>query len=773
MTQKVIIEGDTRQLEDSLDRVSTKAGKAKESIQNVQTPNSGRADMGWLSSSMFESVAPMDQNGELVQKVNNSYDQMDKELKNVIDSFRRFREILKNSETMPAPNSGHAPVDPNPDNAPGTTAKDKEQNGKNINVAGGVIGASQGISDAARSIAAGDPWSAGLGGLSKLGQGAMKMGTAADGTMSILGMLGTAGVVTALLGAGANALAGQYENALPGIDALLTAYGGAGVNGAGALVNAGTGLVLRSTAANMSKGTGLDTDTFISYMSNLANYGVTDINRAGSLTNAAAGWSRFTGADMGQVLGFMGFAERYGADGREATMSAFNAARASGLEKGQFSEFLSGVQRVMEDGISKGFIKSSKEVAYSLTNLSLLGGGNKVFQGEAGARMYMNMASGMAGNTALGSTANILMYRTMSDMLGENDTNAKNLLGEGNYLAGGSIFNELALMEKGDVGNLDFLRKLRSNVEGAYGGDRDQIIATYKEQFGLNNQGAIQFYNALTNANLSDVAVSAKLKEIQEDPTMKSDATRLQDTLTELNKAIVEMGKPVFDVKLAGLEALESGVDKIYDFLVGDSYKTLINSIAEEFYDPHTEGAEKSAFKRGLKERLHSDIPAERSATIAEIERLANLTEGQKAAVNLFDLDPANLPANLGESTYNSVRDAKANRGKYSLVELLGELEWDSQQTSGNAKWYDWERNRLMETGTLDALQSGLKQMTLYGATKEDYEGILGNFRSGRVIGPNDFAEALQETNKKLEQLIEATQANGDAMSRLEVEVGG
>lgn len=749
MTTRVIMEADTKQMEDSLDRVSNKASQVKDSIQNVQAPNSGRADMAWASS-MFDTVTPMDQNGELIEKVNNSYDQMDRELKNVIESFRKFQELLKNSGAMPAPNGGHEPVDPNPENAPG--AEDKKQDEKNPNIAGGVIGVSQGISDATRTIAAGDPWSAGLGGLNKLGQGAMKMGTSADGTMGILGMLGTAGVAAALLGAGANALAGQYENALPGIDTLLTSFGGAGVNGAGAMVNAGKGLALRGTAANMSKGTGLDTDTFISYMSNLASYGVTDVNRAGSLTNAASGWSRYTGADMGQVLGFMGFAERYGADGREATMSAYNAARASGLEKGQFSEFLSGVQRVMEDGISKGFIRSSKEVAESLTNLSLLGGGNKVFQGEAGARMYMNMASGMAGNTALGSTANILMYRTMSDMLGENDSNAKSLLGEGNYLAGGSIFNELALMEKGDVGNLDFLAKLRSNVAGAYGADRDQIIATYKEQFGLNNQGAIQFYNALTDKNLSDVAVSAKLKEIQEDPTMKSDATRLQDTLTELNKAIVEMGKPVFDVKLAGLEALESGVNKIYDWLVGDSYKSMVDSVLGEVFD-RREGAEKNILSQQLLQDLSSADPNKKANAVQFMEHLSGLSAKQKAYINaanlLTDEDGRTLPTFIPESNYGDYKEYKPNGAKYSLEGVMS----------------------FRDDGLYGELKNKILELTTYTENKEDFDKILQAL--GSANKDSKLEDAIAETNKKLDELIKATQSNGEAMSRLEVEVGG
>ncbi len=679
MQTEVVLGADTSQFEGAMDRAVSKARQVNDAMAG------GRSDMAWTSSShlpsMTDNVAQMGPNGELLKNINSAYDSMDKELRQIIDSFRRLREVLKTSEVMPAPDPAGGAMDPNPDNPPGggnRQARDEEK--KRMDVAGGVIGASQGLSDAARAVAGGDPWSAGLGGLNRIGQGARKMGTAADGSMGVLGVLGTVGVAAALLGTGANALSNQYENALPGIDSLLTAFGGYGVNGAGARTNAARGLALRSTAAKMSKGTGMDTDEFISYMSSLSRYGITDATQAGSLTNAAAGWSRYTGADMGQVLDYMGSVERYGGDGREATMGAYNAARAAGLEKGQFSEFLSGIQRVMEDGISKGFIRSSKEVADSLANLSLLGGGNKVFQGEAGARMYMNMASGLAGNTALSSTSNLLAYRTMANMMGEDDANAGKLLGKGNYLAGGSVFNELALMEKGDVGNLDFLRELRKQVEGAYGKDRDSIVASYKEIFGLNNQGAIQVYNALTDTNLSDVERQSKLQSIQEDPAMKSDATRLQDTLTELNRAIVEMGKPVFDVKLGGLEAIESGVDKIYNWLVGDSYKAMVGTVADGMFDKH-EHEKQRAFEEDMLKRLTSPNADIRGEAIRDMDVLSGLSEMQKATVNARNLDPFNLPSEIRESSYNDVRNVQGKAGlfdgSYSIekIVLLGTAE--------------------------------------------------------------------------------------------------
>lgn len=689
MKTEMVLGADTSQFEGAMDRAASKARQVNDAMAI------GRSDMAWTSSaalpSMTDNVAQMGPNGELLKNINSAYDSMDKELRQIIDSFRRLRDVLKTSEVMPAPAPAGGAVDPNPDNPPGSgdrqaAKKDKEK--KRLNVAGGVIGASQGLSDAARSVAGGDPWSAGLGGLNRIGQGAMKRGTAADGSMGILGMLGTAGVVAALLGTGANALANQYENALPGIDSLLTAFGGVGVNGAGAKTNAARGLTLRSVAANMSKGTGMDTDEFISYMSSLSRHGITDATQAGSLTNAAAGWSRYTGADMGQVLDYMGTVERYGGNGRDATMGAYNAARAAGLEKGQFAEFLSGIQRVMEDGISKGFIRSSKEVADSLANLSLLGGGNKVFQGEAGARMYMNMASGLAGNTALSSTSNLLAYRTMANMMGDDDANASKLLGKGNYLADGSVFNELALMEKGDVGNLDFLKELRRQVEGAYGKDRDSIVASYKEIFGLNNQGAIQVYNALTDTNLSDVERQAKLQSIQEDPTMKSDATRLQDTLTELNKAIVEIGKPVFNVKLGGLEALESGVNKIYTLLMGDSYKALVGTVADGMFDKH-EHEKQRAFEEDILKRLTSPNADIRGEAIRDMDVLSGLSEMQKATVNARNLDPFNLPSEIRESSYNDVKNVKGKAGffdgSYSIegIVLLGTAEHANEAQKG------------------------------------------------------------------------------------------
>ena len=748
---------DTQELEKALDRVADKGSRAAQSVQNVRTPGNARDDMAWAVLPPMNDASPMGPNGELLQNVNNSYGLMDKELRNIIDSFRRFREILDKAELMPKPYSGgHEPVDPNPENLPGTEKageEDKKQ-GKNFNVAGGVIGASQGFSDAARSVAGGDPWSAGLGGLNRIGQGAMKAGTAADGTMSVLGMLGVAGVAAALIGGGANAIANQYENALPGIDALLTAFGGEGVNGANARINAGSGLALRGTAATMSKGTGLDTDTFISYMSRLSGHGVTDVTRAGALTNAAAGWSRYSGADMNQVLDFMGFAERHGTDGRDATMSAYNAARASGLEKGQFSEFLSGVQRVMEDGISKGFIKSSKEVADSLANLSLLGGGNKVFQGEAGARMYMNMASGLAGNTALGSTSNILTYRTMAGMMGEDDKNAKKLLGAGNYLEGGSVFNELALMEKGDVGNLEFLQGLKKQLEGAYGKDRDSIVASYKEIFGLNNQGAIQVYNALTDANMSDVERQAKLKTIQEDPTMKSDATRLQDTLTELNRAIVEMGKPVFDIKLAGLEKVESGVDKIYNFLVGDSYKSLVNSAVDPLFDA-LEKREAQHTKDNLHKLLMSSNQEERAKGISLIDELSGLNKEQIHTINdlnLFDSSlvlPSMIPSDYSNK-YESMKNYRPEGAGFSVGEIIEGYKYHGTE--------DGKELSLL-----------LRQAIASGATEKDFDDILKTFNTNKFFGRHNFDGAIELVINKINELVEVTKSNGEKIANAEV----
>jgi hypothetical protein len=56
------------------------------------------------------------------------------------------------------------------------------------------------------------------------------------------------------------------------------------------------------------------------------------------------------------------------------------------MQTGQFNEVLRGLQRVMEDGISKGFVRSSDQVARNLTILSTMTNNNPLLSGEMGAQ---------------------------------------------------------------------------------------------------------------------------------------------------------------------------------------------------------------------------------------------------------------------------------------------------------------------------------------------------------------------------------------------------
>lgn len=183
---------------------------------------------------------------------------------------------------------------------------------------------------------------------------------------------------------GGDALANAYADSLEGQDALLRTFGGSAITSNSVTQNSDLALKMRTNALNKASGTGMETDAFIQLASSLGAYGITGNNgeRAMDIARQSAMWSRYTGVNSSQIASFAGLMERYGGNGNKAIETAFGAARASGLDKSQFGEFLSGLESVVENGISKGFIRSADDVSESLANLSLLSGNSQLWSGK-------------------------------------------------------------------------------------------------------------------------------------------------------------------------------------------------------------------------------------------------------------------------------------------------------------------------------------------------------------------------------------------------------
>jgi hypothetical protein len=205
-------------------------------------------------------------------------------------------------------------------------------------------------------------------------------------------------------------------------------------------------------------------------------------------------YERRTGADRGTLLGISSMSARYGAG--DALGAGWAGMQASGMKAGQYSEYLRAMQRVMEDGISKGFVRSSEQVARNLTMLSQMAGNNPLWQGENGARRLSEMNAGLEGTTGLQSTTDIVAFRAAQNVLskweeqGIADKKWAEMVGmdkDGNPLAqrSGSYHDALIMLERGLAP--DLLNELMTMTGKIEGGSRDAVIDRMMQTFGIDN----------------------------------------------------------------------------------------------------------------------------------------------------------------------------------------------------------------------------------------------------------------------------------------------
>jgi uncharacterized protein YgiM (DUF1202 family) len=211
------------------------------------------------------------------------------------------------------------------------------------------------------------------------------------------------------------AYSAQYKNAMPGIDSLNQLYGGA-INRKSAEQNNAYGMEMRGRAVEAARGTGLETDRFIEAMGKMAAYGDLSFNTAANMTRTQALWSRFTGADLGTIQKFAGQAYRYAGE-TDAVSLAYGGLKAQDMGKGQFSEFLNSLERVMSEGIAKGFVKSTEEIAGNMQMLYKLSGGSALWQGEQGAQRLSQMNNAIANATNLESVEDVISFGAARDLL--------------------------------------------------------------------------------------------------------------------------------------------------------------------------------------------------------------------------------------------------------------------------------------------------------------------------------------------------------------------
>jgi hypothetical protein len=209
----------------------------------------------------------------------------------------------------------------------------------------------------------------------------------------------------------------NYKDKLPIMESFYQRFGG-NINAKTGEENSRAALDWYNRASDMSYGTGKTADELMQAAQNRAAYG----NFSGEESLAGARkdimWERYTGASLSNIQRMSGLALRYDGD-TDAIQKAFAGLQVSGMGKGQFDEFLTSMQRIMEDGIEKGFVRGADEIAGNMAVLSKLSGEDPLWTGEQGANRLLRINESVSNATNLRMVEDVLSLSAVEGLLGK------------------------------------------------------------------------------------------------------------------------------------------------------------------------------------------------------------------------------------------------------------------------------------------------------------------------------------------------------------------
>ena len=379
------------------------------------------------------------------------------------------------------------------------------------------------------------------------------------------------------------AFSGQYKKALPSIESFYQRYG-VGIDRKTGEQNSKEGLEWYNKASEISMGTGKTPEELMEAARGRGAYG--NISAQTALTGARDDvmWERFTGANLGNIQRMAGLSMRYGGD-EKAMQYAYAGLTASGMGKGQFDEFLTSMQRIMEDSIQKGFMKGANEIAGNMTLLSKLSGGSALWTGEQGANRLMNMNEATANATGLKGVEDVVSFSVARDLMNDMGNEEFKKLTGGNKT--NTYVDSMMLLERGV--SADLLKGQFNAVRDMEGNNPAGQIERFMKMYNLSYTGGKAVYDmALKSANWTDAdwkKAEKDIKEFQVTPGMESDSQNLQDIMTKINTSLVNIGKIKFDsMEIPKLTDIAGDVHNILARLMGEHI-----SVPLEDFNPRTD----------------------------------------------------------------------------------------------------------------------------------------------------------------------------------------
>lgn len=398
--------------------------------------------------------------------------------------------------------------------------------------------------------------------------GNLSQSASSSGMGGLASVLGKASIATAIIGAAIGVgkkLNDAYREAMPTIFGSGKAFG---------TTDDDLSMLTYKKINTFNNGTGLDNDAFNSLVVGLRKQGIGNnldgsLNQAalaGSIAETTSKWAYATGGDSSQFANFGGLMSRYG--GSKNIAGDFNyvmsAGLATGLNESQLPEFLSSIEKVMEDGIAKGFSRSATEVADTMLMFSKLSGGDAFWQGEQGAKMLNQANAGLANATSLSKTTDLIAYRAISQLFPDEESQRAALKGVP-FVSGGSYVNKMMLLEQGLTEN-----NFGALLGGIYSttSDEDSQVERIRQMFGLNYTGASRvrdLYEQYKDGNYDD-NFKLKLSEIKNAPENQNNETKWQQAVNKIQEVIQDKGKGIFD----NVVNIASDTSKIAAKLVDD-----------------------------------------------------------------------------------------------------------------------------------------------------------------------------------------------------------
>jgi hypothetical protein len=214
------------------------------------------------------------------------------------------------------------------------------------------------------------------------------------------------------------------------------------------------------------------------------------------------------------------------------------------------------IERAMSEGIAKGFVKSTEEIAGNMQMMYKLSGNNPLWQGAQGAQRLSQMNAAFANSTNLESVGDVINYSVVRDILNDGDRQSNfyrmmNLDHKKEYeaeLYTGTYLDEMIIMGRGVNGEI--LKGQYEYLKNKEGSNEAAIVEHLKNMNGLNDMGGVQLLRLMQRGESigwESKEFEEQRKRITEGVDYKSDSAKYQDMINALSNTSAKIGQIEFD----------------------------------------------------------------------------------------------------------------------------------------------------------------------------------------------------------------------------------